>query len=68
MALVACGATPKKSLKNVETKANELAAEVRQLGLEIKLLKMEVIIYYRTRIESFVGEEIVIIKHIMKTS
>ena len=29
MALVVYGATPKESLKNAETKANKLAAEVR---------------------------------------
>jgi len=29
IALVVCGATPKESLKNAETKANELVAEVR---------------------------------------
>ena len=68
VALVACGATPKESLKNAETEANELIAEVRQLGLEIKPLKIEVIIYHGTRIESPIGEEIVIVGYTVKIS
>jgi hypothetical protein len=68
VALVACGATPKESLKNAETEANELAAEVRRLGLEIEPLKTEAIIYYGTRIESPIGEEIVIAGYTVKTS
>jgi len=59
---------PEESLKNVETKANKLAAEVRQLGLEIKPLKMEVIIYYRTWTENPIGEEIVIVGYTVKIS
>jgi hypothetical protein len=68
VALVACGATSKESLKNAETKANKLVAEVRRLGLEIKLLKTEAIIYYGTRIESPIGEEIVVVGYTVKTS
>jgi hypothetical protein len=68
VALVACGATPKEFLKNVETEANELVAKVRRLGLEIEPLKIEVIIYYGTQIESPIGEEIVIVGYTVKMS
>jgi len=68
VALVATGALPKESLKNAETKANALATEIRQLGLEVKPLKTEVIVYYRIRTESPVEGEIVIVGHTVKIS
>jgi hypothetical protein len=68
IALVATGASPKESLKNAETKANALVTKIRRLGLEVELLKIEVIVYYGTRIESPVGGEMVIVGYIVKTS
>ena len=68
VALVAYGAMPKEPLKNAETEANELAAKVRRLGLEIEPLKIEAIIYHGTRTESPIGEEIVIVGYTVKTS
>jgi len=65
---MAYGATPKESLKNVETEANKLAAKVRQLGLKIKPLKIEAIIYYGTRTESPIGKEIVVTEYTVKIS
>jgi hypothetical protein len=52
----------------VETKANALVTEIRRLGLEVKLLKIEVIIYYGTRIESPIGGEMVIVGYMVKIS
>jgi len=62
------GASPEESLKNAKTEANALATEIRRLGLEVKPLKTEVMVYYGTRIESPVGEEMVVVGHTVKTS
>jgi hypothetical protein len=68
VALVATGASPKESLKNAETEANALVTEIRRLGLEVKPLKTEVIVYYGTRIESPIGGEMVIVGYTVKIS
>ena len=68
VALIATRVLPKKSLKNAETKANALAIEIKRLSLKVKPLKIEVIVYYGTRIESFIGGEIVIISYTVKIS
>ena len=62
------GASPKKSLKNAETKANAFATKIRRLGLEVKLLKTEVMVYYRMRIKSPIEGEMVIVGYTVKMS
>jgi len=68
IALVVTRALLKESLKNIKIKANTLATKIRQLGLKVKLLKIEVIVYYRMRIKSPIKGEMVIIGHTVKIS
>ena len=65
---MATGVLLKEFLKNTKTKANILIIEIKQLGLEVKLLKIKVIIYYRIRIESPIRGEMVIVNYIVKIS
>jgi len=68
VALVATRTLFKESLKNTKTKANAFATKIKQLGLEVKLLKIEAIVYHRIRIESPIGGEMVMAGYIIKTS
>jgi len=68
IALVVTRVLLKESLKNVETKANTLITKIRRLGLKVKPLKIEVIVYHRIRIKSPIRGEIIMASHTVKTS